>query len=71
MAIDPEQAAIQINVTYTASHGHLTLMCNECEVEQVFTLKEYDVTSFISFPLVHLQTCSTKFIGGFPVEELT
>jgi len=71
MVINPRQAAIQVQVTYTVSRGHLTLMCNGCEVEQVFKLKEYNVTSFISFPLVHLQTCSTKLIGGFPVEELT
>ena len=70
MVINLQQAAIQVQVTYTVSHDSLTLVCNGCEVKQVFQLDKYDVGSLISFPLVHLQTCATKLIGEVPLDEL-
>ena len=70
MVINLQQATIQVNITYTVSHDILTLMCNGCEVKQVFQLDKYDVGSLISFPLVHLQTCATKLIGEIPLDEL-
>lgn len=68
-----QKAALQLQVTYTVSNEVLTLVCNTCKVKQTFQLENHgssDAGSLIAFPLVHLQSCSTKLIGEVPVEEL-